>query len=169
MANKTSEKTKVSKGTTTKGTTTKGTTSKAKENKDKLRKLKDLNFTDGKVKEPENQKKLDYAEGSEKKRPIRSINDIWDMGETSNSLNASNADEYREMLKKMNKADLYAEGLKYHLKPRDDRNVMIRRLVDEFKKKNRDYNGIVTPKKSASISGTAEQREKVARILASGR
>lgn len=73
-------------------------------------------------------------------------------------------EDYRKELEIMNKADLQAHATKVGLVPVDDRNRMIKRLVNEFNLYVSAYRRPVI-KKQTSL----ELSPEVARILAQGR
>lgn len=86
---------------------------------------------DKKVKEKQTEKEEIFIDG--KVESPRTINDI--LGISKKKYDTADADEYREILNKMNLSELHEHGVKVaQIRPNSDRRRMENSLVKEFNK-----------------------------------
>jgi len=110
-------------------------------------------------------KDITQAHGKEEKAQPTTLDQIW--GDTGLwKYNTMDAEEYQNELRELNKTDLQAHATKIGLIPIDNKEMLSKRLLREFKRHVSSYN---VSNKTPNAKNDGDVSAKVKNILAEGR
>jgi hypothetical protein len=118
---------------------------------------------------PKQEKKKNLFEmqvdGVFNKHGVKSLDEL--LGTRQEKYSTRDIEEYEFKLNEMNTSDLHTHATQVGVLPNQDRAVLVRRLLREFRISNSEY--LNTYEKASSFGNGKEITEEVRRILGEGR